>query len=151
MKREKILKRWKKVLAADLKSVACELKACLLPPAVIILKGEVGAGKTTLVQNFIQVLYPKMPGLAISPSYSLIHEMGGVVHADFYRLEEGEDIVHLELPLYLEKKDYCFVEWGEKFLSTLQRECGDDFSYYKLHIEETEDAFRHLALSKLTR
>ncbi len=151
MKREKTLKHWKKVLTADLKSVASEFKACLLPPAVIILQGEVGAGKTTFVQNFIQVLYPKMSSLvATSPSYSLIHEMGGVVHADFYRLEEGEDIVHLELPLYLEKKDYCFVEWGEKFISTLQRECGDDFSYYKLHIKETENAFRHLTLSKLT-
>ncbi len=129
--------------------MASELKMCLLPPAVIVLKGEVGAGKTTFVQTFVRVLYPKIPSAVVSPSYSLVHQMGSVVHADFYRLKEGEDIVHLELPLYLEGKDYCFVEWGEKHLSSLRRECGDDFSYYQLSVEGQGDDFRHLALSKL--
>ena len=52
----------------------------------------------------------------ISPTYSLINDYGETVHGDFYRLVNPEEIVQLELELYLESADYFLVEWGKQYL-----------------------------------
>lgn len=125
----KKLKVWKKVLESDLSYVIAELNQEIDLPAVILLSGEVGAGKTTFVQSF------NKDETVTSPSYSVINETGSTVHADFYRIKSLEEIIHLELELYLEGKDICFIEWGKEYLSTIKREIGLDHSYYELVID----------------
>ena len=125
----KEVRSWKKVYLGDLESLISEFKDALDKPSVVILTGEVGSGKTSFVQNFTQ------QKKALSPSYGLIHEMGRIAHADFYRLKSPAEVVHLELPLYLEDKEFFFVEWGIDFLPILRREIGDDFHFYELIIE----------------
>ncbi len=124
------IRSWKKVLESDLDNLGIELKDAISTPAVIILDGEVGAGKTTFTKVLVQD-----SSQTSSPSYSLINEVGSMVHADFYRLESAEEIIHLELGLYLEGKDFFFVEWGKDYLLPLYHELHDSFDYYLLKID----------------
>ncbi len=146
---------WKKVFVNDLESVVYELKECIDVPSMIVLSGPLGSGKTTFVQTFVKVINARSEGgggRVLSPTYSLINEVGSVVHADFYRLKNEDEIVHLEIPLYLEGKDYFLVEWGEAYLHSLREQVGSDFSYYQLKIEVgefQENSFRHFSLHKI--
>ncbi|EQC46396.1 tRNA threonylcarbamoyl adenosine modification protein YjeE [Bacteriovorax sp. BSW11_IV] len=125
---------WKKVFESDLENIASELKETVKKPAVIILSGPVGAGKTTFTKKFVGGRADAMS----SPTYSIINENGNVAHADFYRLEEPEEIIHLELSLYLENKDFFLVEWGKKYVRDISRHVSIDFSFYEMVIEINE-------------
>ena len=121
-----VVRAWKKVVESDLSNIAIELKEVVQPPCVIILDGVVGAGKTTFTRIFVG-------GEATSsPTYSLINEVDNIVHADLYRIEKKEDLLHLEIPMYLEEKDYFLIEWGIPYLNELQKIINDDF--YNLFI-----------------
>ncbi len=124
------IRSWKKVLECDLENIAIEMKDAVSNPAVIILDGEVGAGKTTFTKKFISGSLSTN-----SPSYSLINDAGSTVHADFYRLEDADEIMHLELNLYLEGKEYFVVEWGKDYLVNLYHELHDNFDYFLLKID----------------
>ena len=127
------IRSWKKVYQNDLDSVVTELKDFVEAPAVIVLSGPVGAGKTTFTKHFIGNDETQ------SPTYSLVNEVNDFVHADFYRLKSASEIVHLELPLYLEDKDFFLVEWGRPYLRDLKSEVGEDFSFYEIDIQVNED------------
>ena len=146
----KIVKEWKKASLADLIYVVSELKEVLTEPSVLILSGEVGAGKTTLVQSFTDL--PE----TTSPSYSVINEFGDILHADFYRLKNREELVHLELSLYLEGKNFFFIEWGMEYLNDLKRELGFEYNYYELSIDiyeskEIQSSFRNYTLKSIDK
>ncbi len=90
-----------------------------MPPAsLLILKGDLGAGKTTLVQFIAQEL--KSEAIVSSPSYTLIHEYpspeGLLVHIDAYRLASPEELFELGLEDYIERARLTVVEWGEGLL-----------------------------------
>lgn len=134
---------WKKVLVSDLPNIVTELKEVVQPPCVIILDGPVGAGKTTFTRAFLEKQE------APSPTYSIINEVDNIVHADFYRIEKKEELTHLELPMYLEEKDYVLIEWGMPYLHELQRIVGDEFKFYQLKIEINEQKSRHFFLNPI--
>ena len=131
-----ILREWKKTLESDLESIIYELKDFLETPAIIILSGDVGVGKTTFTKKFVKQMVGDK--LAFSPTYSIINELGDVVHADFYRLQDAEEIVHLELSMYLEDKEYFLVEWGKPYLREILAEASDDFKVYEIEFEMNE-------------
>lgn len=138
-----LIRAWKKVLESDLPNIVTELKEVVQPPCVIILDGPVGAGKTTFTRAFLE------KGTTTSPTYSIINEVDNIVHADLMRIEKKDELVHLEIPMYLEEKDYFLVEWGMPYLHELQRIVGDDFKFYQLKIEIVNDKSRHFFLNKL--
>ena len=139
---KKLIKTWSRVFESDLAALAIELKKSLNTPALVILEGTLGAGKTTLVKNFSDHL--------ISPTYSVLSESGNILHGDFYRLENSEEIVHLELPLYLEGKDFFFLEWGAKFFNEVSEELESDFSPYLVEIEiDPDEKSRRIHLSEI--
>jgi len=138
-----VIRNWKKVLESDLSNIVTELKEVVQPPCVIILDGPVGAGKTTFTRIFLE------KDSAPSPTYSLINEVDNIIHADFYRIEKKEELVHLEIPMYLEEKDYFLIEWGMPYLYELQRIVGDEFKFYQLKIEVVNEKSRHFILSKI--
>lgn len=125
---KKLIREWKKVYKSDLAYIIYELKDLTKVPAMIILEGDLGAGKTTFTQAFIG------DEQTLSPTYSILSESKTFLHADLYRLEQNEEILQLELPVYLEDKQYFFVEWGMKFSRRLSRELPENFSLYLLEI-----------------
>jgi tRNA threonylcarbamoyladenosine biosynthesis protein TsaE len=145
-----LVRSWKKVLETDLSNIVDELKEVAQPPCVIILDGPVGAGKTTFTKVFIGKNETQ------SPTYSIINEIENIVHADFYRIEKKDDLIHLEIPMYLEEKDYFLIEWGMNFLREIQKIVGDEFKYYQLKIEinpstsNNTNQSRNYLLSKLS-
>lgn len=131
---KKPVREWKKVYQSDLSYIVYEMRDLVKVPGMIILEGPLGAGKTTFVQNFVG------EGEILSPTYSILAEARNILHADLYRLEKQEEIIQLELSLYLEDKQYFFVEWGMKFARRLFRELPENFSSYLLEIKINESS-----------
>lgn len=129
---KKLVREWKKVYKSDLSYIVYELKDLAKVPAMIILEGELGAGKTTFAQAFIG------ENEILSPTYSILSECKTFLHADLYRIEKNEEILQLELPNYLEDKHYFFVEWGLKYARRLFRELPENYSTYLLEISINE-------------
>lgn len=126
---KKIVREWKKVYKSDLPYIVYELKDLAKIPAMIILDGELGAGKTTFTQTFVG------SDEILSPTYSILSENKNIVHADFYRLEKNEEVLQLEIPTYIEDKQYFFIEWGMKFASRVIRELPENWTPYLLEIK----------------
>lgn len=144
---EKLLLQWKKVYEQDLRYIINEMRDVMGTPCMVLLDGEVGAGKTTLLKTFFPYLEVN------SPTYSIINEMGELAHGDFYRIENEQELVHLELPLYLDRKDYFFVEWGKRFYQYLQRQIDPEWPIYQIKItinESSTEPSRDYCLYQMT-
>lgn len=131
---EKEIRSWKKVYESDLGYISYELKDIVQGPAVILLEGPLGSGKTTFSKIFIE------NGETFSPSYSILSETNSVLHADFYRIKTREEIIHLELPLYLEDKQYFLVEWGKQHFNSISKELPEDFLCFCLEVSICEES-----------
>tara|TARA_R110002072_G_scaffold64203_4_gene159613 strand:+ start:58792 stop:59271 length:480 start_codon:yes stop_codon:yes gene_type:complete len=132
---EKQIRNWKKVYENDLESIVLEMKESLSSPCVILLSGEVGTGKTTFVRKFVSIMDENGKQEVASPTYSIVNEMGSIVHADLYRLKSPEELLHLEIPLYLEDKEFFLIEWARTLLNQLREFIPEDFLYYELKID----------------
>ncbi len=95
-----------------------------LPPrGVVLLIGNLGAGKTTLAKGIANGLGAAGPDDVTSPTFTLIHEYGGgrVYHVDLYRLEEEREVATLGLDEIVERDAMVLIEWGERFPSLWPR------------------------------
>ncbi len=93
------------------------LAAELPARGVVLLVGNLGAGKTTLAKGIVKGRGAAPPEEVSSPTFTLIHEYGSppsVFHVDLYRLDEIEHVRRLGLD-ELWAKGLTLVEWGEKF------------------------------------
>lgn len=101
----------------------------MLPaPRMVLLTGDLGAGKTTLVKGIAQAIGAAADDVT-SPTFTLVHEYGGpklrLFHLDLYRLERDEQLLTLGLEEMETADDtLMLVEWGEKFPSLLARARG---------------------------
>jgi len=118
---------------ADTIEVGRKLAGLLKPPQLILLQGELGTGKTTLVKGIAQALDAADPDEVTSPTFTLVHEYEGsrdgtpvkLFHLDVYRLEGERQLETLGLDDLLTQDALVFVEWGEKFKSVLKRATGE--------------------------
>ena len=94
-----------------------EIAARLPQRAVVLLIGNLGAGKTTLAKGIVSGLGAAAPDDVTSPTFTLIHEYGGgrIYHIDLYRLERAEEVARLGLDEIFERNAVVLVEWGERF------------------------------------
>ncbi len=98
----------------------------LMPtPRVAILRGEVGAGKTTLVKGIAAALGAAAEDEVTSPTFTIVHEYEGTTvrlfHLDLYRLETEEQIAVLGIEEMASYPDaLVLVEWGERFESVVK-------------------------------
>ena len=79
-----------------------------------LFSGEIGAGKTTIIQRICQ--YFNIEDEVTSPSYSLVNEYRGdetIYHIDLYRLTEVGEALDIGIEEYLFSDHYCFIEWPE--------------------------------------
>ena len=96
------------------------LAARLRPPKLVLLRGELGAGKTTLVKGIAAGLGAAAPEEVTSPTFTLIHEYRGeqatVYHIDLYRIETERELATLGIDeLLRDERSLVLMEWGEKF------------------------------------
>lgn len=98
----------------------------LLPtPRMVVLRGEVGAGKTTLVKGIAEALGAAADEDVTSPTFTLVHEYVGpkvhLFHLDLYRLETEEQIAVLGLEeMAAQENALLLIEWGERFESVVE-------------------------------
>jgi len=92
---------------------------------LVVLEGDLGAGKTTLVRSIARGLGVPQSVPVTSPTFELVHELPGrmpVIHADLYRLAPGDDLSELGLVPRIGGDAVVLVEWGEKFAGDLGSE-----------------------------
>ena len=84
---------------------------------VVLLIGNLGAGKTTLAKGIVNGLGAAAPDEVSSPTFTLIHEYGEgrVYHVDLYRLDEPREVATLGLEEIFEREGLVLIEWGERF------------------------------------
>lgn len=91
----------------------------LLPlRGVVLLIGNLGAGKTTLTKGIAEARGAVSTDEVSSPTYTLIHEYGNpvtVYHIDLYRLDTAEEVATLGLDEIFDRNALVLVEWGERF------------------------------------
>lgn len=126
--KKKVIRSWKKVFEQDLSYVAYELKDLVTTPAFIMIEGPIGTGKTTFCKVFVG------EEETMSPSYSILSEASNTLHADFYRIKSREDIIQLELGMYLEDKSYFIAEWSKQHFYSINLELPEEFHTYLLNI-----------------
>jgi len=83
--------------------------------AVVLLIGNLGAGKTTLAKGIIDGLGAGKPEEVASPTFTLIHEYAGAYHIDLYRLDTAAQVATLGLDEIFDRDAVVLIEWGEKF------------------------------------
>jgi tRNA threonylcarbamoyladenosine biosynthesis protein TsaE len=118
---------------ADTIEVGRKLARLLLPPQLLILRGDLGTGKTTLVKGIAQALDAAEPDEVTSPTFTLLHEYRGsqdgrpvkLFHLDVYRLEGVRQLETLGLDELFTPDALVLVEWGEKFKSIRKRCTGE--------------------------
>lgn len=98
----------------------------LPPPKLVILRGEVGAGKTTLTKGIATALGAATEEDVTSPTFTLVHEYAGpkvrLYHLDLYRLETEKELATLGIEEIINEPDaLVLVEWGERFESIVSR------------------------------
>jgi len=85
--------------------------------AIVLLIGNLGAGKTTLAKGILSGLGIAEPEDVTSPTFTLIHEYGGgrAYHIDLYRLDTTQQVATLGLEEILDREAVILIEWGERF------------------------------------
>ena len=118
-------------------AIGRQIAQLLSPPRFLILRGELGAGKTTLVKGIAEALDAADPDEVTSPTFTLIHEYEGkqkvdgkerevaLYHLDLYRIEGERQLETLGLDELTFDDAIVLVEWGEKFPSVTKRSNGE--------------------------
>jgi len=96
-----------------------QLAARLAPPKLVLLRGDLGAGKTTMVKGIAEAFDAASQDDVTSPTFTLIHEYRGpkvtVFHIDLYRIDTERELATLGLDDYMREDAVLLIEWGEKF------------------------------------
>ena len=91
----------------------------LAPPLLILLRGDLGAGKTTLVKGIAEGFQAARAEDVTSPTFTLIHEYRApravLYHIDLYRIDTERELETLALDDLLAPTSILLIEWGEKF------------------------------------
>lgn len=104
------------------RAVGAAVASVLAAGDLVVLSGDLGAGKTVLVQGLAAAA--GCTGDVTSPTYTLIqHYATGsgyvLLHVDLYRLERLDEVIELAIPELLEEGAAAVVEWGERGLAAL--------------------------------
>jgi len=115
------------------------------PPVVVLLIGDLGAGKTTMAKGLTAGFGVDSSDVA-SPTYALIHEYGdppAVYHIDLYRLDTLEEVETLGLDEILAGGSAVIMEWAERFPSLLPEE------RIEIRLTTIEDEVRRIEVNDL--
>ncbi len=97
----------------------------LAPPKLVLLRGDLGAGKTTLIKGIAEGFGAAEAEDVTSPTFTLVHEYRGpkatVYHVDLYRVDTPRELETLGIDDLFGPRNVLLIEWGEKF-ARFQRE-----------------------------
>ena len=123
-----------------------EIGARLKPPVLVLLSGELGAGKTTLTKGIVSGAGAAAEDEVTSPTFTLVHKYGrdkSVYHADLYRVGDFHDLETLGLEDVFAEQAIVIVEWPEKF--TLRT----DWPAVRIHLEHIAEDTRRISIEGL--
>jgi tRNA threonylcarbamoyladenosine biosynthesis protein TsaE len=109
----------------ETRALGRQLAQMLPEQAVVLLIGDLGAGKTTLAKGIVEGRNAAAADDVSSPTFTLIHEYGNpvtVYHVDLYRLETLEQARRLGLEELFDRPALTLIEWGERFPELLPSE-----------------------------
>lgn len=121
-----------------------ELGAQLVRPVLVLLSGDLGAGKTTLTKGIVSGLGAAEEEEVTSPTFTLVHKYGRdarVYHVDLYRIEGARDLDTLGLEDLFAEPAVVVVEWAEKL--TLRT----DWPIVRVHLEHAGDDTRRISIT----
>lgn len=112
---------------------------------VLLLYGELGVGKTTLISEIVKELGCETD--VSSPTFSIVNEYevkGGLVyHFDFYRIDNEEEVYDIGFEDYLDSDHWIFIEWPEKISSLIPDKINE------IHLEKVDEHNRIIKLKTL--
>jgi tRNA threonylcarbamoyladenosine biosynthesis protein TsaE len=115
------------------------------PPQFIVLRGDLGAGKTTLVKGIAEGFQASNEEEVTSPTFTLVHEYRGpqatIYHIDLYRVETERELETLALDDLRTPGSVILVEWGEKFPSVMRDRTAE------ISITQTGETDRRISVS----
>ncbi|HEY2736246.1 MAG TPA: tRNA (adenosine(37)-N6)-threonylcarbamoyltransferase complex ATPase subunit type 1 TsaE [Polyangiales bacterium] len=106
----------------DTQRLGRALSRALTPGDLLVLEGNLGAGKTYLVQAIARALGVPASQPVTSPTFELVHEFAArwpIVHADLYRLDPSQSLDELGFDAALGRGAVLLVEWGDRFAAQL--------------------------------
>lgn len=115
---------------------------------VLLLTGNLGAGKTTLAKSICQKLGVQQA--VTSPTYAIVNEyareggQGPVYHMDLYRLNDLDEALHIGIEEYLDSNNYCLIEWPEIIDPLLNGEEA------LISVEQVSESMRKMLILKAT-
>jgi tRNA threonylcarbamoyladenosine biosynthesis protein TsaE len=124
----------------------------LIAGDLVLLFGDLGAGKTCLTQGICLGAGLDKKSYIRSPTFTLINEYQGAVpifHIDLYRLETEEEIMNLGLEEIIYSKAITIIEWPEKLLSNIK---PNEFKFgieerIEIHIASKDENVREITFS----
>ena len=116
---------------AELPEAAARILSSFPGEKVFAFYGDLGAGKTTFIKVFCQVL--QVTDEVASPSFSIINEYRSssgdlVYHFDFYRIKKAVEVLDIGFEEYIYSGAWCFMEWPEKIAELMP----DNYVYIKI-------------------
>jgi tRNA threonylcarbamoyladenosine biosynthesis protein TsaE len=128
----------------ETRKIGLEIGQCLSVPGVVLLRGALGTGKTTLTRGIAQGLGLEDPGLVNSPSFTLVniyHGLCPIYHVDLYRLEGERDLNSIGMDDFLGSDGVTVIEWSERLSTKVDQameieieDAGDDLRMLHIRI-----------------
>jgi len=124
------------------RQIAAELK----PPALVLLSGDLGAGKTTLTKGIASGLHAAKEEDVTSPTFTLVHRYEGearVYHVDLYRIGDAHDFETLGLEDVFSENAIVLVEWPERMA------VRTEWPIMRIHLEHVDESTRRITIRAL--
>lgn len=124
------------------RKIAGELK----PPMLVLLSGDLGAGKTTLTKGIASGLHAAKEEDVTSPTFTLVHKYQGearVYHVDLYRISGAHDFETLGLEDVFSEQAIVLVEWPERMPPVRA-----GWPVVKIHLEHVDEDTRQISIER---
>jgi tRNA threonylcarbamoyladenosine biosynthesis protein TsaE len=145
----------------ETQEIGSDLARKIQVPGIVLLRGDLGTGKTTLTRGIARGLGLSDPTLVNSPSFTLVNIYKGacpIYHVDLYRLKNERDLYSIGLDDFLGKDGVTIVEWSERLAYPLKQaieieiqDAGGDRRILRIHFPGREQKRRPGSGSKTFR
>ncbi len=125
-----------------------EIGAGLKPPVLVLLSGDLGAGKTTLTKGIAAGAGAAREDDVTSPTFTLVHKYEGrtrVYHVDLYRVGDFHDLETLGLEDIFSEKAIVIVEWPDRL------KLRTDWPVVRIELEHVSEDVRKIVMEGVAR